>query len=116
MRIDNYTILTRGVYGHANLLGDPKPGEIQVFCNDKNVPQMINFLCPCGCGHFCPTHVITIAEKSNPPPNQSEFDKHCWGFDPVMITLIPSVRWTGGCKHHFNITNGKVEHHQDSGK
>lgn len=88
----------------------PEPGVIQVFY-EGDVPTMVDFRCPCGCGGVCPTHLV--------PPGQPKKsnDRH-WEFSrgPNGITLTPSIRFTTGCKAHFNITDGKVVIHGDSGK
>ncbi len=89
---------------------NPTPGIMFVFYeNDK--PTMLDFLCPCGCGNTCPTHVVTMSEKAY----QSNKNRR-WGFDPDTLTVHPSIRFLSGCKAHFNITNGKVIMHADSGK
>ncbi len=85
--------------------GPPKPGIMQVFY-ENGIPLMVDFLCPCGCGRTCPTHLIT--------PGQKETDHH-WSYKPGP-TLSPSIRYLSGCKWHFNITDGKVIVHGDSGK
>lgn len=41
---------------------------------------------------------------------------HGTGKQPGAVTLSPSVRYTGGCKAHFNITDGKTVMHGDSGR
>ena len=96
--------------------GKPGPGVMQIFY-DGAKPKMIEFLCPCGCGNTCPTHVVTFAEKDDPDPaKRSVFKDHCWGFDAATLTIRPSIRWTGGCYAHFHITNGKTELCSDSGR
>jgi len=72
------------------------------------VAVMCEYLCPCGCGARCPTFFQTEARKRTP-------ERHLWDYSPGP-TLTPSVRHTGGCKSHYNITNGKVVMHADSGK
>jgi uncharacterized protein DUF6527 len=98
--------------------GDNRPipaiGEIQVIYQDGK-PYAVDFLCPCGCGSTCFTPVCSVAEKQD--PNTTDRNKNrCWGYDPNTVTIIPSIRYLGGCKAHFNITNGKVIIHADSGK
>lgn len=114
-----YTITRYVVERHEWATSDPstlRPGVMQVFY-EGDVVRMVDFLCPCGCGNRCPTHVITMAEKMDQErQQQSEWERHCWGFDANTVTLHPSIRWTGGCKAHFNITNGEVFIHPDSGK
>jgi hypothetical protein len=82
--------------------GPPKPGVMQVFV-ENGVPTMVDFLCPCGCGNTCPTHL-------SPPGKKTE---HHWLYaqGPNGPTLSPSIRWTGGCMAHFNIDDGKVTMH-----
>jgi hypothetical protein len=89
----------------------PAPGEMQVVFRDSDTPYMVDFICPCGCGHTCPTFII--AENEPKPPG-----RHMWHYRSIggKVTLHPSIRWTGGCKAHFNITEGKVIMHEDSGK
>jgi hypothetical protein len=93
--------------------GKPLPGIMYVFKDELGVPQMVEFLCPCGCGRLCPTHVISIEEKQS---NINEWKNKCWGFDEKTLTISPSIRYLSGCKAHFSITNGKVEFYGDSGK
>src|SRR5260221_6764650 len=80
--------------------GKPLPGIMQVFCNGDGVPLMVDFLCPCGCGNTCPTHLV-------PPGQEKKQGDRRWNFSPGL-TLSPSIRWLSGCKSHFTITNGKV--------
>jgi len=90
--------------------GLPKEGEIQVFY-EGDKPLMVDFRCPCGCGHTCPTHLKEEGEKKLN-------DRH-WVFSRGPnggVTLTPSIRWTGGCLAHFNITDGEAIIHPDSGK
>lgn len=92
--------------------GPPKPGVMQVFIED-GVPSMVDFLCPCGCGRTCPTHLMT------PERGKKANKRHFWRFssDPKKgITLSPSIRWTAHCFAHFNITDGKVIFAGDSGR
>jgi hypothetical protein len=94
-------------------IGRPKPGEMQVYC-ENGVPKMVDFLCPCSCGHTCPTHLLEPGEKHDDNP----WTRECWSFErgPNGVTLTPSIRWLNGCMAHFNITDGKVIMHPDSGK
>ncbi len=98
--------------------GDNRPepilGEMQIIYKD-DIPYAVDFLCPCGCGTTCFTPVCSIVEKQDPNSSQRLKDR-CWGFDPNTLTIIPSIRYLSGCKAHFNITNGKVIIHGDSGK
>lgn len=87
--------------------GVPKDGEMQVFY-ENGIPQMVDFKCPCGCGYTCPT---PVSEKGKKEIRHWEF----WKNNKGEITLSPSIRWTGGCFAHFNITEGKVQLHGDSG-
>ena len=85
----------------------PAPGEMWVFVIGGRV-QAVDFLCPCGCGSECYTPVA-----EGPAPGN-----RVWGFGrgPNGVTLSPSIRYTGGCKAHFNITDGKAVMHGDSGR
>ena len=86
--------------------GVPKLGEMFVFYDDKE-PQGAEYLCPCGCGNSVYTP-ISSAEKPKDP--------HKWQYSNLKgPTISPSVRWICGCKAHFNITDGKVIIHGDSG-
>ena len=80
----------------------PTPGVMQVIYKN-GVPYAVDFICPCGCGSSC----YTPLKASNREPS--------WAYSPGP-TLTPSIRWTGGCKAHFNITDGKTIIHGDSGK
>lgn len=111
--IRSYTEM-KCVFGGDDSLypGQPALGIMQVFY-EGDVPQMVDFLCPCGCGHTVPTHVVSLEEKQQGKAGDKD---HRWGFDPKTLTLVPSIRFTSGCKAHFNITNGQVIVHADSGK
>lgn len=110
-RITEYhAVLT--TYPYPKDAAPPMPGEMHVLEKD-GIPEMVNFLCPCGCGRECPTHVVTMQEKQQ---QRGAWTASCWGFDPATITIFPSIRYLGGCKTHFNITNGKVVMHADSGR
>lgn len=85
----------------------PPPGVMFVFYKD-GVPVMVDFLCPCGCGSTCPTHLVPPGEDKKPNDRR-------WNFS-AGPTLSPSIRYVGGCKAHFNITNGKTVFHSDSGR
>ena len=90
--------------------GFPQPGEIQVFLrgNDRH-PAMVEFLCPCGCGRTCPVHVLEPGET-----HDSVRPRVCWEFSRGPrggVTLSPSVRYRGGCKAHFNLTDGEFKIH-----
>lgn len=88
----------------------PPDGVIWIISDDNGICA-VNFRCPCGCGSECYTPV-TDATKGQP-----KTERH-WLFarGPNGVTLSPSIRYTGGCKAHFNITDGKVILHGDSGK
>ena len=77
-------------------------GIIEVYYYQGEV-EGIAFICPCGCGRavWIPIH--------NPVKKE-----HHWQYR--NLTLTPSVRWLSGCKAHFNITDGAVVWHTDSGK
>ncbi len=84
------------------------PGEIWIFHHpDDGKLEAVDFICPCGCGNHVWTPVTPMSE-----PKQ----EHHWQFDEKTTTVFPSIRWLSGCKAHFNITNGKVVWHGDSGK
>lgn len=87
---------------------DPVVGEMVVVLKDA-VPVMVSFVCPCGCGNLCPTHL-----RYTGYPRVNGFPR--WDYTPGQVTLSPSIRWTGACKAHFNITNGDPVFHADSGK
>ncbi len=89
---------------------EPKPGMMQVYYRD-GVPLMVDFLCPCGCGRTCPTHLVEPGHVKKPNDGHWNFSKDAGG----RITLTPSIRWTAGCFAHFNITDGKAVMHADSG-
>lgn len=91
--------------------GSPKDNEFWTMLND-GVVEAVTFRCPCGCGSECYTPV-TDATKG-----QSKTER-CWLFSREPSgrpTLSPSIRYIGGCKAHFNITDGKTVMHADSGK
>src|SRR4051794_400261 len=84
------------------------PGEMWVIKETDGAVHAVDFLCPCGCGSECYTPVCRPEDKK---PNS-----RVWGFDEATLTITPSIRYTGGCKAHFNVTNGRVVVHPDSGK
>lgn len=102
--IDSYTEV-KCEYGGPDP-GKPSPGIMQVFYENE-VPAMVDFLCPCGCGRTCPTHLT----NANPNLPQGHRWTYCIG-----PTITPSIRCLSGCKSHFNITDGKAIMHADSGK
>ena len=87
-----------------------EPGVMRVLYVN-GIPQMCEYLCPCGCGMPHPTFFPT-------DNRQRTAERHLWDFSrgPNGPTLSPSVRCLGGCKSHYNITDGKVIIHGDSGK
>lgn len=91
-------------------VGDLEPGVMQVLY-DNGVPVMCDYVCPCGRDAPCPIFFPTEKRKRVP-------QRPLWDFKrgPNGPTLTPSVRHTGGCKRHYNITDGKVIMHGDSGK
>lgn len=95
-------------FGAAGLPAHPEPGIMWVFVLDGRV-EAVDFRCPCGCGMTCYTP-ITKAGVNHPRPR--------WHFSrgPNGPTISPSIRYLGGCKAHFTITDGKVKVHEDSGK
>lgn len=97
---------------------DLVPGEMLVLCNESSEPQAVNFLCPCGCGSGGYTRLVT-KDRPRRPDDQAN-GIHLWEYSPGP-TLHPSIRYTGGCKSHFNIeavngVPGSVKWHEDSGK
>lgn len=87
--------------------GKPLPGVMQVVKQGDKV-RMVDFLCPCGCGHTVPTFVTEDPKQEN---------DNRWIFTDIDgPTLYPSIRWEGGCKAHFWIKNGKTEFCGDSGQ
>lgn len=98
---------TFGTAPHPNQL---KPGDLWLFLKDGKVTA-VDFLCPCGCGSECYTPVTDATQ------GQPKTDRH-WLYSRGSegVTLSPSIRYTGGCKAHFNITDGKAVMHGDSGR
>lgn len=86
-----------------------EPGVMQVLYVD-GIPEMCNYLCPCGCGTPCPTYFVTYKRKREP-----DSQRHLWDFSqgPNGPNLSPSVKHTGGCRSHYNITDGKTVMHDD---
>lgn len=91
-------------FGAEGLPPFPAPGVMWVFI-ENGEPVAVEFLCPCGCGRTRYTPL-----RGNHP--------HRWEYSQGSNgpTLTPSIRCTGGCKTHFNIIDGKVIMHGDSGK
>ena len=91
--------------------GFPGPGEFWTLLDKDGAAVAVDFLCPCGCGSECYTPV-TDATKGQP-----KTERHwLYSSGPGGPTLSPSIRYLGGCKAHFNITDGKAVIHGDSGK
>lgn len=86
----------------------PAPDELWALMDKDGKVEAVEFLCPCGCGGggYMPVN-------EGPPPGN-----RVWGYNkgPNGPTLTPSIRYLSGCKSHFNITDGKVIVHGDSGK
>ncbi len=89
----------------------PQGNEFWTMVEQDGAVVAVDFRCPCGCGAECYTPV-TDATKGQP-----KTDRH-WLYSRGSSgpTLSPSIHYTGGCKAHFNITDGKVVLHGDSGK
>lgn len=90
---------------------DVIPGVMVIMEDDKGVVQAVDFLCPCGCGSECFTPIVT---PDRPRPQ----DRPVWDFSrgPNGPTLSPSIKFTGGCRAHFHIIDGKTNFCGDSGK
>lgn len=96
----------------GKVYGVPELGIMWVIKEDNDYVCAVNFLCPCGCGSECYTPV-TDAAKGEP-----KMDHH-WHYNYTPsggVTITPSIRYVGGCKAHFNITNNEAIFHGDSGK
>ena len=108
VKIDKYVVVRKCFPDDSG--AEILPGEMHVYLLAEE-PQAVNFICPCGCGSHCYTPITTKAR-------QRDGQRPMWDFShgPNGPTLTPSIRWTGGCKAHFNITDGKVITHGDSGK
>ena len=92
-------------FGADNLPPEPPSGIMWVFYEGNEV-WAVNFMCPCGCGSQ--TYTPIRKRKHGPAWNFKE--------DKDGPTITPSIRFIGGCKAHFNITNGKTVFHGDSGQ
>lgn len=93
----------RHSFGVAGLPPFPEPGVMWVFMDGED-PVSVDFLCPCGCGRTCYTPLGLKGPR--------------WSYSQDLNgpTLTPSIRYLSGCKTHFNITDGKVIIHPDSGQ
>lgn len=87
-----------------------EPGIMRVLYVNGG-PEMCEHLCPCGCGMPTPTFFPNGKRERTRDRCLWDFSKGAHG-----PTLNPSVRHLGGCKSHYNITDGKVIMHGDSGK
>lgn len=101
--IDRY-MEQRIPFPSADLPEYPPAGVMWVFMEGETA-EAVEFLCPCGCGKsiYTPLHA--------PHPQRWAYQR-----GPNGPTITPSIRWTAGCKAHFNITDGQVVWHSDSGK
>ena len=86
----------------------PEPGIMQVVKDGPKI-RMVDFLCPCGCGHTVPTPVTEDPKEQR---------ASVWIYSDVGDgpSLYPSIRWNSGCKAHFHIKKGKTEFCGDSGQ
>lgn len=109
-REESYTADAEGCWP-LEARGKPLPGILWVLYVN-GVPVMSEHVCPCGCGAKIPTFL-----QSEPKWKFSPKDG-LWSFNkgPNGPTLSPSIRILGGCKSHYNITDGKVIMHGDSGR
>lgn len=98
----------RHLFGSADVPEQIPSGVMLVLVNEQGVPQAVNFLCPCGCGNECYTPLTT-------PERPRKDNRPIWDYESGP-TIKPSIRYTGGCKSHFTITDGEVSMHSDSGK
>jgi hypothetical protein len=96
---------SEGDYAYRADVADPPPGIIQVFRVGGKY-YMCGFICPCGCGRYCPT---SLQDSKHEP--RWEYSHGPTG----QPNLEPSIRWLSGCKAHFNITDGEAIIHADSG-
>ena len=96
-------------FGSGEVPAKPQPGEMFVFYGPEGDIESVDFLCPCGCGSTCYTPLVP--EGTPRHTRQWMYKREPSG----SLTLIPSIRYTGGCFAHFNITDGKVIMHGDSG-
>ncbi len=84
------------------------PGVMWVMRDiETGAVEAVTFLCPCGA---CNRETYTPVVEAPKPKTE-----HHWVYAPGP-TISPSIRWLSGCKSHFNITNGKVIWHGDSGQ
>lgn len=93
--------------GYPDLMAGPKDRNDMYLIVHNGEHYALDFLCPCGCGRSCYT-ALKPGSKREPS----------WiaTVNGEKVTLMPSIRFTGGCKAHFTITNGKVAFAGDSGK
>lgn len=87
------------------------PGIFALWLKEDGTPTFCDFRCPCGCGAECQTYLANSGDSWPPPGQRWTYSKGLNG-----PTLTPSIRYLSGCKAHFNITDGKVVMHGDSGK
>lgn len=97
-------------FGEAPHADQLKPDDLWLLAGTDGAIAAVDFLCPCGCGQECYTPV-TDATKGQPKTSRHWL----YARGPNGLTITPSIRYTGGCKAHFNVTDGKVEFHGDSG-
>ncbi len=73
--------------------------EDKIFIiQDGNLPELLAFKCPCGCGDVI---VLNLLPDASPR----------WKFnidENNVIDIYPSVWRTVGCKSHFFVTTGNV--------
>jgi len=93
---------TRVRFGAAPDPSDLKPGDFWLMEEEDGSVVAVDFLCPCGCGAECYTPVV---------PKDQPRNRQTWEYEPGP-TLTPSIQFTGGCRSHFNITNGEAVMHQ----
>lgn len=91
---------------------DMEPGVLYVDVR-MGTPEVVYLLCPCGCGQGS----LRLPVGDGVKPHRTAVTAHTWLYrsDKNGPTLEPSIRDVGGCKAHFNITDGQVVWHADSG-
>lgn len=79
-----------------------------VLVDGDGFVEAVTFQCPCGCGRECYTPVTDATR------GQLKTERH-WLYS-AGPTLTPSIRYIGGRRAHFNITDGRAVIHGDSGQ
>jgi hypothetical protein len=124
MRVDRFGKIERLRFG-TDEVTQSKPmqsGVMYIYVKQEtigahtlDVPQAVNFLC---C--FTPLTNYDVRETGDgpvlvPKPHEESKQRPMWEYHETG-TIVPSIRYMGGCRAHFNVKDCRVEFCPDSGR